>query len=117
MKKQGETSYEETAFGIISRSKLIPFEIEGIKRAWDFVLDERKKSVIEVTPEFIKKMHSIGFKWIFPKMGGQFRKIEVTASKYIPPRYYLVPELMINFCVDFYGYIHFKIITAELLAY
>ncbi len=100
MKKQGETSYKETAFGIIPRSKLIPLEIEGIKRAWDFILEERKKNVIKITPEFIKRMHLIGFEWIFPKMGGQFRKIEVTASKHIPPKYYLVPELIINFCKD-----------------
>ena len=30
-KRPGETSYKETAFGIIPRSKLIPLEIEGIK--------------------------------------------------------------------------------------
>jgi hypothetical protein len=30
-KKIGETSYKETTFGIISRSKLIPLEIEEIK--------------------------------------------------------------------------------------
>jgi hypothetical protein len=36
-KRIGETSYKETAFGIIPRSQLIPLEIEGIKRAWDFV--------------------------------------------------------------------------------
>ncbi len=100
MEKQDETSYKETAFGIIPRSKLIPLEIEGIKRAWDFILEERKKGVIKITPEFIKKMHLIGFEWIFPKMGGQFRKIEVTVSKHIPPKYYLVPELIINFCKD-----------------
>ena len=43
LKKRGETIYKETSFGIIPRSKLIPLEIEGIKRAWDFVLKERKK--------------------------------------------------------------------------
>jgi len=32
-KKQGETSYKETAFGIIPRSELISLEITGIKRA------------------------------------------------------------------------------------
>lgn len=33
-KKNGETSYKQTAFCIIPRSKLIPFEIEGIKKLW-----------------------------------------------------------------------------------
>lgn len=41
-KRQDETSYRETAFDIIPRSKLIPLEIEGIKRAWDFALEKRK---------------------------------------------------------------------------
>jgi hypothetical protein len=34
-KRIGETSYSNTAFGIIPRSSLIPLEIEGMKRVWD----------------------------------------------------------------------------------
>jgi hypothetical protein len=37
-KSIGETTYKETAFGLIPRSKLIPLEIEGTKRAWDFLM-------------------------------------------------------------------------------
>ena len=44
-KRRGETNYKQTAFGIIPRSKLIPLEIEGIKRAWDFVLQKHNKMV------------------------------------------------------------------------
>ena len=44
-KRLGETSYKETAFGIIPRSKLIPLEIEGIKKAWEFVLKINSKLV------------------------------------------------------------------------
>lgn len=66
-KRQGETSYRKTAFGIIPRSKLIPLEIEGIKRAWDFVLKEHKKTKIPITPALIKKLHNLGFAWIFPE--------------------------------------------------
>lgn len=99
-KRKDETSYKETAFGIIPRSKLIPLEIEGIKRAWDFVLQERKKDKISINPTFIKKLHKVGFAWIFPKMGGEFRQIEVTVSNHTPPKFYLVPQLMLNFCKD-----------------
>jgi len=99
-KKQGETNYKETAFGIIPRSKLIPLEIGGIKRAWDFVLKERKRNKIKITPDFIKKLHKVGFAWIFPEAGGSFRGIEVTVSKYTPPKFYLVPQLMENYCQD-----------------
>lgn len=99
-KKQGETSYRETAFGIIPRSKLILLEIEGIKKAWDFVLDKRKRGKISITPDFIKKLHQVGFAWIFPKTGGKFRKIKVTVSKHTPPDFYLIPQLMENYCQD-----------------
>lgn len=99
-KRKDETSYRETAFGIIPRSKLIPLEIEGIKRAWDFILKKRKKTKISITPSFIQKLHKIGFAWIFPKEGGNFRKVEVTVSDYIPPRYYLVTQFMDSYCKD-----------------
>jgi hypothetical protein len=46
-KNLGETSYRKTAFGIIPRSKLINLEIEGIKRAWDFVVGEFQKGKAE----------------------------------------------------------------------
>lgn len=99
-KKPGETSYQETAFGIIPRSKLIPLEIEGIKRAWDFVLKQGQKAKIPITPELIKKLHEVGFSWIFPETSGKFRKIEVTVSDHNPPKYYLLPQLMSSYCQD-----------------
>lgn len=99
-KKKGETSYKETAFGIIPRSQLIPLEIEGIKRAWDFVLDKNDQDSLTLTATFLKKVHKIGFAWIFPKIGGQFRTIEVTVSQHAPPRPYQVPQLMDNFTKD-----------------
>lgn len=99
-KRKGETSYKETAFGIIPRSKLIPLEIEGIKKAWDFVLRKNEKGKLPLTPEFIKQIHKVGFGWIFPKMGGKYRAIEVKVSKHIPPKFYLVPQLMVEFTQD-----------------
>jgi Fic family protein len=99
-KRKDETSYRETALGVIPRSKLIPLEIEGVKRAWEFVLSERKKTKISITPSLIKKLHKIGFAWIFPKEGGNFRKVEVIVSDHIPPKYYLVPQLMDSYCKD-----------------
>ena len=99
-KRKGETSYKETAFGIIPRSKLIPLEIKGIKRAWDFVLQKNKRGKLPLTPEFIKQIHKVGFGWIFPKMGGEYRNIEVKVSKHVPPKFYLVPQLMLEFTKD-----------------
>lgn len=100
IKKDGETSYKETSFGIIPRSKLILLEIEGIKRAWDFILMEHKKGDLPITSKFFKEIHAVGFQWIFPKMGGQFRKIDVVVSAHNPPKFYLVPQLMEDLARD-----------------
>lgn len=99
-KKKGETSYKQTAFGIIPRSKLIPLEIEGTKRVWDFVMDKSKKGNINITPALIKQIHKIGFKWIFPEFGGKFRVIEVMVSKHVPPKHYLIGQLILNLTND-----------------
>lgn len=100
IKRQGETSYKETAFGILGRSKLILLEIEGIKKAWDFVLKTKAKHAIPITPSFIQEIHMVGFGWIFPEMAGKFRRIEVTVSKYKPPRAYIVSQMMKDFTED-----------------
>ena len=99
-KKIGETGYKKTAFGIIPRSKLIPLEIEGIKRAWDFVLQENRKGKISITPNLVKKLHEVGFAWIFPESGGKFRKIDVQVSRHTPPKFYFVPQLVSEFTKD-----------------
>lgn len=99
-KKIGETSFKETAFGIIPRSKLIPLEIEGTKKAWDFILDKLKAGKISLSPDFIRQTHKIGFGWIFPEMAGKFRKINVTVSNHAPPEFYLVGQLMAEFSRD-----------------
>lgn len=53
MKRKGETSYKETVFGILPRSELIPLEIEGIKKAWDFVVKWREKAKLPLTANFL----------------------------------------------------------------
>lgn len=98
-RRKGETSYKETAFGIIPRSQLIFLEIEGIQRAWNFVLKNTKTNT-QATSEFLKEIHRIGFGWIFPTMGGRFRKIDVEVSNHRPPAFYHVPQLMQDFCAD-----------------
>ncbi len=100
MKKIGDTSYKETAFGIIPPSKLIPLEIEGTKKAWDFIITESKKGRISLTIDFLLKLHQIGYGWIFPDIAGQFRKIDVKVSEHIPPKFYQVREMMAEFIKD-----------------
>ena len=99
-RRKDETSYRETAFGIISRKKLIPLEIEGIKRAWDFVLKKRRTGLIPFTPDFLQKAHWVGFGWIFPEICGKWRTVDVTVSDHKPPAYFTMPQLMKDFTED-----------------
>lgn len=99
-KRLGETSYKDTAFGILPRSKLIPLEIEGIKRVWDYIIAYQKKQKLLITPQFFVKLHGIGFKWIFPDSAGKFRTHDVEVSSHKPPHFFQVPELMESFCLD-----------------
>lgn len=99
-RRKDETSYKETTLGIIGRSKLIPLEIKGIKKAWDFALKENTKGKIAITPAFLQKVHQVGFGWIFPDRMGKFRTVDVIVSDHKPPRAYLVPQMMKIFCDD-----------------
>lgn len=97
----GATSYKDTAFGIISRTKLLQLEIEGTKKGLEYiynVVKEHKKS--SVTPEFVYKLHDISFGWIFPNWAGKYRKIQVTFSDKEAPPYFEVPVLITNLCTD-----------------
>ncbi|MBI2551907.1 Fic family protein [Candidatus Uhrbacteria bacterium] len=99
-RRPGETSYRDTAFGIIPRSKLIPLEIEGIKRAWDFVLEMHAAGRISITLDSLREIHRVGFGWIFPDLGGRFRTVDVEVSDHKPPKFFIVPQLMLDFCRD-----------------
>lgn len=97
---KGATSYKETAFGIIPHSKLLKLEIEGIKKGLDFFFALDNKKDIEITPEFILKLHHICFAWIFPDWAGKYRKIQVTFSGKEAPPCHQLPELIVNLCGD-----------------
>ncbi|MEI6650850.1 MAG: Fic family protein [Candidatus Moraniibacteriota bacterium] len=99
-KRVGETSYKETAFGIIPRSKLIPLEIEGIRRAWDFVVKKDEQGTLPLTSRFMRELHRVGFGWILPDMGGKYRTVDVTVSQHVPPKFFQVPQLMEEFSKD-----------------
>lgn len=100
-KPQGATSYKETAFGIISHSKLLKLELEGTKKGLEHISElVRKNKNVPITPEFVCKLHSVAYGWIFPKWTGKFRKIQVTFSDKEAPQYFWVPELVANLCKD-----------------
>lgn len=103
-KPQGATSYKETAFGIIERSKLLKFEIEGTKKGLEYIGEVvRKDKDVSITPELVCKLHNVSFGWIFPNWAGKYRKIQVTFSSKEAPRYFQVPVLVANLCEDLAG--------------
>ena len=98
-KPKGATSYQDTAFGIIPRSKLIKFEIEGTKKGLEYLYDLfEEEKVARITPELITKLHKIAFGWIFPKWAGRYRKVQVTFSGKEALPYYQVQEMTLNLC-------------------
>lgn len=97
--KQSFTSYKETAFGILPRSKVIELEAEGIKKAQDYII-KLSDSKTEIAPQAILDIHKAGFGFIFPDWAGKFRTIDVIVGDYEPPHYSKLPELIKNLCDD-----------------
>lgn len=98
-KPKSATNYQETAFGILPRSKIIPLEQEGLKKALHYII-KLSESKEEITPELILNIHKVGFGHIFADWAGTFRTIDVTVGEYEPPHYSHVPELIKNLCND-----------------
>ncbi len=98
-KPKDATSFKETKFGIISRSKLVKLETEGTKKGLKFIKTLSKKDFL-ISPKLILDIHKKSFGWIFPKWAGKFRIIEVEVSNHQPPNFYKVPALMKQFCDD-----------------
>src|SRR3989338_2500463 len=98
-KPKGATSYKKTAFGIISRFKLLKLELEGTKKGLEYLegLFAKEKNV-EITPKLITKLHAVSFGWVFPDWAGKFRTVQVTFSNKEALLYYKLPELMLNLC-------------------
>ena len=98
-KPKSATSFKETSFGIIPRSKLVKLEAEGMKRGLKFIKTLSRKD-FTISSELVLSIHKKSFGWIFPKWAGKFRKIEVEISDYQPPSFYKVPVLIKQFCDD-----------------
>jgi Fic family protein len=100
-KPKGATSYKETSFGIIPKSRLLELEIEGTDKGLKFI----NQLIVEnsdppVTPNLILTLHQVSFGWIFPDWAGKYRKIQVTISGKECPLYTKISELITNLCKD-----------------
>jgi len=97
--EQSSTSYKETAFGILPRSKVVELEQQGVKKAQQYILKLVDKK-IEITPNLICNIHKEGFEFIFPDWAGKFRVVDVIVGEYEPPHYSKIPEFIKVLCDD-----------------
>lgn len=98
-KPKGATSYKQTAFGILPRSKVVQLENEGGAKALQYIFNLSSKKT-KITPKVICDIHKTGFGFIFPDWAGKFRTIDVTVGDFEPPHYSKIPELVKNLCED-----------------
>ena len=94
-KPRSATSYNNTAFGILPRSEVIPLEREGVKKAQQYIIALNEEKV-EISPQIILAIHQEGFGFIFPDWAGKFRTVDVTVGEYELPHYSHIPELVQN---------------------
>lgn len=96
-KPKGATSYKETAFGIIPRSKLLRLELGGTKKGLELIAKIFKQ---EITSDLILAIHKEAFGWIFPSWAGKYRTIRVEFSGKEAVLPHQIPELIVNLCAD-----------------
>lgn len=98
-KPKSATSYKQTVFGILSRSKVVQLEAEGVKKAQEHIVELSENKTV-ITPEVILDIHKVGFGFIFPDWAGKFRTVDVTVGDYEPPHYSQISGLVKNLCED-----------------
>lgn len=98
-KPKGATSYKETSFGILPRSKVVQLEKKGIAKSLAYILELSTKKA-KVTAKLICNIHQKGFGFIFPDWAGKFRTINLTVGDFEPPHYNKIPELVKALCDD-----------------
>lgn len=98
-KPKSATSYKQTVFGILSRSKVVQLEAEGVKKVQEHIVKLSENKTV-ITPEVILDIHKVGFGFIFPDWAGKFRTIDVTVGDYEPPHYSQISGLVKNLCED-----------------
>lgn len=98
-KLKSATSFKETSFGILPRSKIVELEAKGIKKAQQYIIKLSNQKV-KITKKIILDIHKEGFGFIFPDWAGKFRTEDVTVGEYEPPHYSQIQELVKNLCDD-----------------
>lgn len=98
-KISSETSWKETKFGILPRSRVIQLEIQGTQKGL-LLLQQIAQNKKLLSLEFIKKIHKKCFGDILQNYAGVFRTIQVEYSGKEAPHFSKVHELMQNLVSD-----------------
>lgn len=98
-KISSETSWKETKFGILPRSKVIQLEIQGTQKGL-LLLQQIAKNKEPLSIELIKKIHKECFGDILQNYAGAFRTIQVEYSGKEAPHFSKVHEMVQNLVSD-----------------
>ncbi len=98
-KTSGETSWKETKFGILPRSKIIQLEAQGTQKGL-LLLQKISEKKEPLSIELIKRIHKVSFDDIFQDRAGIFRTIQVEYSGKEAPHFSKIHEMMQNLIGD-----------------
>lgn len=98
MVKIGATSYRQTKYGVLPRSKILRLEVLGTKKGLIFL--NQAKINNKLTSDFIKQIHKISFSEILMEDAGKFRVVQVTYSGKEAPHFSKIPEMIKILCDD-----------------
>lgn len=93
------TSYFETAQGTKTYSEISEILAVSVTRTIEAIIDGNPED-INITPEWICKLHNDIAGLLFPDWAGQFRNINVHVGTHIPPPFYEVPVHVRLYCED-----------------
>ncbi|MBA4320034.1 MAG: hypothetical protein C0412_16660 [Flavobacterium sp.] len=91
-------TYRETKFGILSIVEIEALITDGIANVNAFLLREYENLPIGI--KTAKELHEKIAGYVFEE-AGNFRKKEVTVGHYEPPKFFKIPELMVDWESDY----------------
>lgn len=93
------TRYFDTALGIKKYSEVAEILAVAVTKTIEALI-ERNPADIDITPEWLCKLHGDIAGLIFPDWAGRFRDVNVQVGTHIPPPYFEVPIHVRQYCDD-----------------
>jgi Alw26I/Eco31I/Esp3I family type II restriction m6 adenine DNA methyltransferase len=93
------TRYFETAQGIKTYSEVSEILAVSVAKAIEAIID-RTPEEINITPEWICRLHGEIAGSLFPDWAGRFRDVNVVVGSHTPPPYFEVPIHVRQYCDD-----------------